>query len=50
MGLSIYAMMRAIGHPIDLLGYPIKKKIKKIPKKTCHSAESLVYYSCELMR
>ena len=25
MGLSIYAMMRAIGHPIDLLGYPIKK-------------------------
>ena len=35
MGLSIYAMMRAIGHPIDLLGYPIKKKkIKKNPKKT----------------
>jgi len=33
MGLSIYAMMRAIGHPIDLLGYPIKK-IKKSPKKT----------------
>ena len=29
MGLSIYAMMRAIGHPIDLLGYPIKKKKNK---------------------
>ena len=34
MGLSIYAMMRIIGHPIDLLGYPINKKNKKNPKKT----------------
>jgi hypothetical protein len=31
--MSIYEMMRAIGHPIDLLGYPIKKKSKKIRKK-----------------
>ena len=28
--MSIYEMMRAIGYPIDLLGYPInKKKLKK---------------------
>ena len=28
--MSIYEMMRAIGHPIDLLGYPInKKRLKK---------------------
>ena len=33
MGLSIYDMMRIIGHPIDLLGYPIKKKSKKPEKK-----------------
>ena len=32
MGLSIYEMMRIIGHPIDLLGYPIKKNKKK-PEK-----------------
>ena len=24
--MNIYEMMRAIGHPIDLLGYPINKK------------------------
>jgi hypothetical protein len=36
MGLSIYEMMRAIGHPIDLLGNSLntnKKKIKKARKK-----------------
>ena len=28
--MSIYEMMRAIGYPIDLLGYPInKKRLKK---------------------
>ena len=27
--MSIYEMMRAIGHPIDLLGYPINNKRKK---------------------
>ena len=27
--MSIYEMMRAIGHPIDLLGYPINNKKKK---------------------
>ena len=25
--MSIYEMMRAIGHPIDLLGNPINKKL-----------------------
>ncbi len=30
--MTIYEMMRAIGHPIDLLGYPIKKNQKKIEK------------------
>ena len=33
MGLSIYTMMRIIGHPIDLLGYPINKKNQKKPEK-----------------
>ena len=33
MGLSIYEMMRIIGHPIDLLGYPINKKNKKKSEK-----------------
>ena len=27
--MTIYEMMRAIGHPIDLLGYPINKKNQK---------------------
>ena len=27
--MSIYEMMRAIGYPIDLLGYPINKKNEK---------------------
>jgi len=27
--MNIYEMMRAIGHPIDLLGYPINKKKKR---------------------
>ena len=27
--MSIYEMMRAIGHPIDFLGYPINNKRKK---------------------
>ena len=37
MGLSIYAMMRAIGHPIDLLGHPIKKNKKKSEKNLTFS-------------
>jgi len=30
--MTIYEIMRAIGHPIDLLGYPIKKNQKNIEK------------------
>ena len=37
--MTIYEMMKAIGHPIDLLGYPIKKNQKKYEKNLTFDQE-----------